>query len=43
MKIPVHYYIDMATLTVGDIAEKFANRKCFVRNEGGKTYLVEVI
>lgn len=43
MKISVHYFIDMATLTVRDIAEKFANRECYVRNESGKTYLVEVL
>lgn len=43
MKIPVHYYINIEGLTVGDIADYFVNRNCFVRNLNGKTYLVEVI
>lgn len=43
MKIPVHHYINIESLTVGDIADYFVKRKCFVKNLGGKTYLVEVI
>ncbi len=43
MKVPIHYYIDIATLTIADIQDYFVARQCYVKNQGGKTYLVEVL
>lgn len=43
MKIPVNYYTDISTMTVGELTECFLGKECFVHNQGGKTYLVEVL
>lgn len=43
MKIPVHYYTDISTITTGELVEYFLGVECYVHNEGGKTYLVEIL
>ena len=43
MKIPVHYYTDISSLTVGELVDYFLGKECYVSNVGGNTYLVEVL
>lgn len=43
MKIPVHHYTDISTMTTGDLVDYFLGRDCYVCNSGGKTYVVEVL
>lgn len=41
-KIPVHHYIDATSLTMSEIIA-FAGRKGYLKNLGGKTYIVEIL
>lgn len=41
MKISVHHYVDATNLTMGEIIG-FAGLKGYLKNLGGKTYIVEV-
>lgn len=42
MKIPVHHYIDATNLTMSEIIA-YAGRRGYLKNSGGKTYIVEVL
>jgi hypothetical protein len=43
VRIPVHYYTDISSLTTGELADYFLGKECYVSNIGGKTYLVEIL
>ena len=43
LKIPVHHYTDASAMTTGELVSYFLGAECYVHNEGGKTYLVEVL